>query len=73
MRSKYRIEYLVNQLKGAATKEMKLGTTQWTRGCWKVFINDTETLEAAAEYVRANPASSGLSPQSWDFVTPLNV
>jgi len=39
LRSKYRIEYLVNQFKGAATKALNLEQSPWTRGCWKVFIN----------------------------------
>ncbi|MDD5327333.1 MAG: transposase [Phycisphaerae bacterium] len=73
MRSNYRIEYLINQLKGAATKAMKLENTPWTRSSWKTFINDADTLTAAIEYICANPENSGLSPQSWDFVTPLNV
>lgn len=73
LRSKYSIEYLVNQLKGAATAELKLKQTPWTRGCWKVFINDTESLAAAADYIRANPAAAGLADQSWDFVTPFRV
>ncbi|MBN1796162.1 MAG: transposase [Sedimentisphaerales bacterium] len=72
MRSKYKIEYLVNQLKGSATKEMKLKNTPWTRGCWKVFINDTDTLKAAIRYINANPANSGLLLQTWDFVTIPN-
>lgn len=73
LRSKYRIEYIVNQLKGAATNIMKLERTPWTRGCWKVFISDKEALFAAIEYINANPASAGLPSQSWDFVTPLCV
>ena len=73
MRSKYRIEYLVNQLKGTATKALNLNHTPWTKGCWKVFINDTETLRAAMEYINANPANGRLPPQSWNFATPLPV
>jgi len=73
LRSKYRIEYLVNQLKGAATRLLKLKRTIWTRGCWKVFITNTEVLLAAASYIEANPASAGLPAQHWDFVTPLPV
>jgi hypothetical protein len=49
LRSRYRIEYVVNQLKGAATKAMGLRDTPWTRGRWKVFIEDNEALAAAAE------------------------
>ncbi len=72
-RSKHRIEYIVNQLKGAATAALKPKKTPWSRGCWKVFITDTEALLAAVEYIQANPASAGLPAQSWDFVTPLQV
>ena len=71
LRSKYQIEYLVNQFKGAATAQLNLRQTPWTRGCWKVFINDEEALQAAAMYVEANPTAAGLPPQQWDFVTLL--
>ena len=69
----YRIEYIVNQLKGAATRAMKFKQTPWTRGCWKVFIDDNETLVGAVNYIRANSIYAGLPAQSWDFVTPLSV
>jgi hypothetical protein len=71
LRSKYRIEYLVNQLKGAATHDLGLQRTPWTRKAWKVFLDDEEALWAAAEYVDANPPAAGLAPQRWEFVTPL--
>jgi len=73
LRSKYRIEYLVNQLKGSATRALGLKQTPWSRGCWKVFITDPEALLAAANYIQANPTCTGLSTQSWDFITPLLV
>jgi REP element-mobilizing transposase RayT len=73
LRSEYRIEYAFNQLKGAATRLLKVIRTVWTRGCWKVFITNRESLLAAADYIRANPASAGLGTQNWDFVTPLAV
>ncbi len=73
LRSKYRIEYLVNQLKGGATRALGLKQTPWSRGCWKVFITDHEALWAAANYIQANPACAGLCAQSWDFITPLSV
>jgi len=69
-RSKYRIEYLVNQLKGAATHKLGLTETPWTRGRWKIFINDEASLCAAARYIEANPPAAGLGPQTWSFVTP---
>jgi len=73
LHSKYRIEYIVNQLKGAATRALKLKQTPWTRGCWKVFITDTEALLAAVNYIQANLTCAGLSPQTWDFITPLSI
>ena len=73
LRSKYRIEYTINQLKGAATLTLKMKQTPWSRGCWKVFINDTKTLQAAVDYINANPAYSGLVAQDWDFISPLQV
>jgi len=73
LRSKYRIEYLVNQLKGAATQVLKLKQTPWTRGCREVFITDTEALTAAVNYIQANPISARLTAQSWDFITPVSV
>ncbi len=71
LRRKHRIEYLVNQLKGGATAALELDKTPWTRNGWKVFIDDEEALQAAVEYVDANPQAAGLKPQSWEFVTPL--
>ena len=73
LRSKYRIEYVVNQLKGAATQALKLKQSPWTRGCWKVFINDTEAFKTVIKYINANPACAGLTAQNWDFVKPLPV
>jgi len=73
LRSKYRVEHIVNQLKGGATRALKLKETPWTRGCWKVFISDNETLLAAARYIQANSNCAGLPAQSWDFVTSMSV
>ena len=70
-RSGHRIEYLVNQLKGAATRALGLRTTPWTRGGWNVFLHEHDAVVAAAEYIDANPPASHLAPQNWSFVTPL--
>ncbi len=70
-RSKHTIEYIVNQLKGRATLALQLEHTPWTKGCWKVFVNDETVLRVAANYVNANPESANLRPQNWSFVTPL--
>jgi REP element-mobilizing transposase RayT len=73
LRSQYKIEYIVNQLKGAATQALKLKQSLWTRGCWKVFINDTEAIKAVTKYINANPVCAGLTSQNWDFVKPLRL
>ena len=71
MRSKHTIEYIVNQLKGAATAALDLRDTPWTRGSWNVFINDEDVLRAAARYIEENPIAARLRPQRWKFITPL--
>jgi len=70
-RSTYRIEYVVNQLKGRATSALRLTHTPWTRGGHNVFLDDEEAVHAAVEYVLANPKAAGLTDQHWDFVKPL--
>lgn len=72
LRSKYSIEYLVNQFKGAATKALNLKQSPWTRGHWKVFIDDEEALKNAVKYINANPAKSNLTVQNWNFIKPLS-
>ncbi len=72
VRSKYKIEYVVGQLKGAATHALGIKRTPWARGCWKVFINDLDALYAAARYIEQNPIEARMAPQHWDFVTPLD-
>jgi REP element-mobilizing transposase RayT len=71
LRARHQIEYLVNQLKGAATKALGFRQTPWTRGHWSVYLDDEETLAAAVRYVEANPAAAGMAPQHWGFVVPL--
>jgi len=71
MRSKHRIEYVVGRFKAEATNLLNLTDTPWTRGSWKVFINDDETLRAAAYYIEMNPIRARCGPQNWDFVVPL--
>jgi len=73
LRSKYKIEYLMNQFKGGATAELGLNKTPWTRSGWKVFIDNEDALEAAGLYVDANPKVAGTPPQCWDFVMPLEL
>jgi REP element-mobilizing transposase RayT len=67
-RTKYRIEYIVNQFKGAATVQLSAPYSPWTRKAWKVFLNDDDAVEACSAYVRQNPEAAGLPSQHWDFV-----
>ncbi len=71
LRSKYKIEYLTNQFKGGATSALQLNKTPWTRNGWKVFIDDEDALCPCVQYIERNPETAGLSPQQWEFVTPL--
>jgi len=72
-RSKYRIEYVVNQLKSRATTALGLSQTPWTRGGWNVFLDNEDAVRAAIEYVNANPPAAGLQAQHWPFVKSLDV
>ena len=72
MRSKHRIEYVAGRFKAEATHILNLAHTPWTKGSWKVFINDVEALRAAAHYIEMNPIKAGWGEQRWDFVTPLS-
>ena len=72
LRNKHRIEYVTGQFKAKATHALNLTETPWTRGAWKVFIRDTETIASAARYIEMNPIKAGWEPQRWDFVTPLS-
>ena len=71
LRSKYRIEYVVNQLKGAASRMLGPGQTPWTRGGWNVFLDNWEAVGAAVRYLQANPPAAGMAAQHWDFVQPM--
>ena len=76
LRSKYRIEYLVNQFKGAATSDLGLKKTPWTKGRWKVFLDDEEALLAGCYRTSLKLAlDNGLSgpliePSSYFMKTP---
>ncbi len=73
LRSEYKISYIVNKLKGTATKNLNLVKSPWTEGYWKVFIDDLETLKSAIDYINSNPAFAGMPCQNWNFVKPLNI
>ena len=83
-RHQYRVEQVVNLLKGEATRELvaegihplaaQAGADgkppkAWSRGLWKVFLDSTEDIAGAIRYVKDNPAKEGLPRQEWAFVT----
>jgi len=72
-RHRHRIEYVSGKFKSEASRALGLTRTPWSKGAWKVFINDTETIVSAARYIEMNPIEAGQSPQHWDFVTPFST
>lgn len=86
-RHRLRIEQISNLLKGQASKSLlskslhpfgehrdeKTGKTPscWSRGQWKVFLNEDRDIRRAIEYVVHNPVKEGKREQRWSFVTPF--
>jgi REP element-mobilizing transposase RayT len=84
-RHTYKVEQICNFLKGEATKALhaesihpfaaheKRGKTPspWAAKLWKVYLDSEEAIEAAIEYVEANPEKEGKPRQKWPFVTPF--
>ena len=79
-----KVEPLVNQLKGAATRSLnaegihplasfkRAGVRApkcWGRGQWKVYL-DPDDVERAIVYVQNNPLKEGKKKQTWSFVSP---
>ncbi len=82
-RGRYNIEYVVGQLKGEATKQLKrdklhpLGhlcdpPSPWGRHGWNVYLNDDAAIRRAIRYVENNPGKEGKPPQRWSFVVPFD-
>jgi len=86
-RYRFKIEQVVNLLKGAATSrlaECGLHPLQqhrrsdgrlppmWTRREWKVFLDSVDDIEGAIRYVEENPVKEGKRRQRWSFVTPFD-
>lgn len=42
--------------------------TPWGEGCWKVFIDERDQLDAAIQYVNRHPRKERLADQCWIFV-----
>lgn len=85
-RHRYRVEQMINLLKGAATAELvRQGIhplakyvepggrppRMWAEHEWKVYLDTEEAIENAIRYVEENPVKEDKPPQQWSFVTPF--
>jgi len=85
-RHRLNVEQLVNQLKGAATRQLvherlhPLAAQQglkgrppkvFARGRWKVFLDTAADIERSVRYVEGNPRREHLPVQRWSFVRPF--
>jgi len=85
-RHTYKVEQIVNLLKGAATTAMiKAGChplrdfakpgrrppRMWAEHEWKVYLDSDEAIEEAIAYVEQNPIKEGKPKQNWSFVSPF--
>jgi REP element-mobilizing transposase RayT len=84
-RHHYKVESIVRQLKGSATKQLlsenlhplnefctsAKTVTPWANGKWKVFLDTEEAIEKAIRYVEQNPEKEGKPRQNWAFVQPF--
>jgi REP element-mobilizing transposase RayT len=85
-RHSYKIEQVVNLLKGAATTRLieegchplieyaKPGERpprMWAAREWDRYLDNEEAIERAIRYVEENPIREGWPRQSWPFVTPF--
>lgn len=55
---------------GAYCDESGRTPTPWAAGCWKVFIDTCDHIEAAIRYVERNPVREGKPVQRFPFVVP---
>lgn len=81
LRHRYRIEQVVNLLKGAATRRLaELGLhpfqhivecrpSPWERELRKVFLFSADAIEEKIQYVEGNPVKEGKPKQVWSFVS----
>jgi len=84
-RHRLKVEQLVIKLKAAATQRLiderlhpfaHLAEGDgpppkcFARGQWKVFLDTTEDVHRALQYVEENPMKDSLPPQRWKFVVP---
>lgn len=87
-RHRCKVEWVVNQLKGAATRQLLEeqlhpfaawrrpdGTVPmcWAAKLWKVYLDSKADIARAAAYVENNPLKEGKPRQNWSFVTRLQA
>ncbi len=85
-RHTYKVEHIVNLLKGEATKQLnrevlhplasyandgQRAPRPWADRKWKVFLDSEEAIEDAIRYVEDNPIKEKKPPQKWSFVKPF--
>jgi REP element-mobilizing transposase RayT len=83
-RHTYRVERIVDLLKGEATKQLNKERLHplakhatpgerppkpWERGQWQVYLDSEEAIEDAIHYVEENPTKEGKPAQHWNCVT----
>jgi REP element-mobilizing transposase RayT len=71
------VERIIPHLKAKATQVLVKNNLWpekeqpvWAKGWWKVFLNKSEEMSHAIEYVEKNPEKEGMEPQHWPFVVP---
>lgn len=84
-RHRYRIEQVVNLLKGAATRQLVEDglhpqarfagadgsiPSPWAQELRKVFLFKPVQVRGKIKYVNDNPEEAGLKRQRWSFVVP---
>jgi REP element-mobilizing transposase RayT len=87
-RHTYKVEQIVNLLKGEATSRLVADGVHpmaayvknagrppkaWARGHWKVFLDTPADIRRAIEYVENNPAKEGRPAQIWPFVAEFRL
>ncbi len=86
-RHTYKVEQVVNLLKGAMTRALvdhnshplaafcKPGERpprMWAEHEWRVFLDSEEEIEEAMDYVQQNPIKESRPAQCWPFVKPFS-
>jgi len=85
-RHTYKVEQVVNLLKGAATRQLmqdnhhplekhaepgRRPPRMWAEHEWRVYLDSEEAIENAIAYVQDNPVKEDKPQQTWSFVTPF--